>query len=286
MGVACSGVWLDGWDEPVLSAVALFCPALYVVAAGTVLLRYPAPRLPSARERAFVVVLFGWLLAIYLGTALTPGMESPGDLGQRPYRPPPLLPPDAAVFIRTADWLGALLLGTAFVLLLVRRARRARGLDRSELVPVLIGAVATGVSMLSYRVGKVLAESDESVTALRLVHAIVLLAVPVAFAGAALRRRLERGAVADVVAGLSGAAPSRRSVTGSGGRCATPRWRSCTGCPRTPPTSTRRGVGSIHPASTTPAAWSCRSWPATAAAWRWCWPIRRCGGTAGWWRRR
>ncbi|MFD2090809.1 sensor histidine kinase [Blastococcus deserti] len=205
-GVAWSGVWLDGWDQPVLSTVALFCPAVYVVTAGTVLLRYPAARLPSARERAFVVVLCGWLLAIYLGTALTPGMESLGTLGQRPYRPPPLFPPEAAGVIRTADWLGAVLLGATFVLLLVRKARRARGLDRGELVPVLIGAVATGVSMLSYRVGKVLAESDESVTALRLVHAIVLLAVPVAFAGAALRRRLERGAVADVVAGLSGAA--------------------------------------------------------------------------------
>ena len=205
-GVAWSGVWLDGWNEPVLSMVALFCPSLYVVAAGTVLLRYPAPRLPSARERVFVAVLFGWLLVIYLASALTPGMGSVGNLGQRPYRPPPLLPAEAAAFIRTADWVGAVLLVAAFVALLVAKARRARGLDRGELVPVLIGAVATGISMLSYRVGRVLAETDESVTALRLVHAISLLAVPVAFAGAALRRRLERGAVADVVAGLSGAA--------------------------------------------------------------------------------
>ena len=205
-GVAWSGVWLDGWNEPVLSMVALFCPSLYVVAAGTVLLRYPAPRLPSARERVFVAVLFGWLLVIYLASALTPGMGSLGNLGQRPYRPPPLLPAEAATFIRTADWVGAVLLVAAFVALLVAKARRARGLDRGELVPVLIGAVATGISMLSYRVGRVLAETDESVTALRLVHAISLLAVPVAFAGAALRRRLERGAVADVVAGLSGAA--------------------------------------------------------------------------------
>ena len=205
-GVAWSGVWLDGWNEPVLSMVALFCPSLYVVAAATVLLRYPAPRLPSARERVFVAVLFGWLLVIYLAAALTPGMGSLGNLGQRPYRPPPLLPPEAAALIRTADWMGAVLLVAAFVALLVRKARRARGLDRGELVPVLIGAVATGVSMLSYRVGRLLAETDESVTTLRLVQAISLLAVPVAFAGAALRRRLERGAVADVVAGLSGAA--------------------------------------------------------------------------------
>jgi signal transduction histidine kinase len=205
-GVAWSGVWLDGWDVPVLSMVALFCPAIYVVTAGLVLLRYPAPRLATARERAFIVVLFVWLLAIYLASALTAGMGSLGNLGQRPYRPEPLFPAEAAAFVRTADWVGAVVLGTVFVGLLVVKARRTRGLDRGELVPVLIGAVATGISMLSYRVGKVLAESDESVTALRLVHAIALLAVPVAFAGAALRRRLERGAVADVVAGLSGAA--------------------------------------------------------------------------------
>jgi signal transduction histidine kinase len=205
-GVAWSGVWLDGWDVPALSVVALFCPAVYVVCTGTVLLRYPDARLRSTRERVFVVVLGLWLLTIYLGSALTAGVEAFGNLGQRPYRPPPVFPAELAGLLRTVDWTGALLLGTTFVVLLVAKARRARGLDRGELVPVLIGAVATGISMLSYRVGKVLAETDESVTTLRLVHAVALLAVPVAFAGAALRRRLERGAVADVVVGLSGAA--------------------------------------------------------------------------------
>jgi signal transduction histidine kinase len=205
-GVAWSGVWLDAWDSPVLSIVALFCPPLYAVAGATVLLRYPAARLPSAVHRVFVVALFAWLQSVYLGTALTSGMEVLGSLGQRPYRPPPVFPPEAAIVVRTIDTAGALLLGTAFVVLLVLKVRRARGLDRGELVPVVIGAVAAGVALFSYRVGKLLVDTDESVTALRLVHAIALLGVPVAFGAAALRRRLERGAVADVVVGLSGAA--------------------------------------------------------------------------------
>jgi signal transduction histidine kinase len=204
-GLAWSGVWLDGWDDPVLSMIALFCPAPYVTAAGIVLLRYPGSRL-LPRERVFIVVVGVWLTAIYLSSAFTPGMADVGHLGQEPYRPPPLLPAEAATVIRTADWVGAVVLVAVFVWLLTLKARRARGLDRGELVPVLVGAVATGISMLSYRVAKMLADSDEVLTELRLLHAVSLLAVPVAFAGAALRRRLERGAVADVVVGLSGAA--------------------------------------------------------------------------------
>jgi signal transduction histidine kinase len=205
-GVAWSGVWLDAWDNPVLSVVALFCPPLYAVAGATVLLRYPAARLPSALQRVFVVVLYVWLQSVYLAIALTSGTQVLGSLGQQPYRPPPVLPPEAADVVRVIDTVGAVLLGTAFVVLLVRRVGRARGLDRGELVPVVIGAVAAGIALFSYRVGKAMADSDEAVTALRLVHAVALLAVPVAFAAAALRRRLERGAVADVVVGLSGAA--------------------------------------------------------------------------------
>ena len=205
-GVAWSGVWLDAWNNPVLSVIALFCPTLYAVAGATVLLRYPAGRLPSTTHRVFVVALLGWLLTVYLGSALVSGTEVLGSLGQAPYRPPPLFPPEAAGVLRVIDTAGAVLLGTAFVVLLVRKVRGARGLDRGELVPVVIGAVAAGVALFSYRVGKVFADSDEAVTALRLVHAVALLAVPVAFGAAALRRGLERGAVADVVVGLSGAA--------------------------------------------------------------------------------
>lgn len=203
-GIAWSGVWLDGWGDPVLSMVALFCPAPYVTAAGVVLLRYPGSRL-LPRERAFLAVVGVWLTAIYLGSAFTPGMADVGYLGEEPYRPAPLLPASAAELIRTADALGALLLASVFIVLLAAKSRRVRGLDRGELVPVYVGAVATGVSMLLYRIGKVLTESEDVLTDLRLLHALSLLAVPVAFAGAALRRRLERGAVADVVVGLSGA---------------------------------------------------------------------------------
>ena len=203
-GIAWSGVWLDGWDHPVLSMIALFCPAPYVTAAGAVLLRYPGSRL-LPRERAFLVVMGVWLTAIYLSSAFTPGMADVGHLGQEPYRPSPLLPASAAELIRTADVVGSLLLAAVFIALLAQKARRVRSLDRGELVPVFVGAVATGVSNLVYRIGKMLTESDAVLTELRLLHALSLLAVPVAFAGAALRRRLERGAVADIVVGLSGA---------------------------------------------------------------------------------
>ena len=204
-GIAWSGVWLDGWDDPVLSMIALFCPAPYVAAAGAVLLRYPGSRLRTS-ERIFILVVGVWLTAIYLASAFTPGMADVGHLGEQPYRPTPLFPADAASVITTADWVGSVVLAVVFVVLLTLKARRARGLDRGELVPVYVGAVATGASMLLYRVGKMLAESADQLTELRLLHALSLLAVPVAFAGAALRRRLERGAVADVVVGLSGAA--------------------------------------------------------------------------------
>jgi signal transduction histidine kinase len=204
-GIAWSGVWLDGWDVPVLSMIALFCPAPYVTAAGAVLLRYPGSRL-LPRERVFIAVVGLWLTAIYLASAFTPGMADVGHLGEEPYRPPPLLPEAAAPLIRAADATGSLLLAAVFIVLLAAKARRVRSLDRGELVPVVVGAVATGVSMLLYRIGKMLADSGEVLTDLRLLHALSLLAVPVAFAGAALRRRLERGAVADVVVGLSGAA--------------------------------------------------------------------------------
>ncbi|MCV2491158.1 sensor histidine kinase [Geodermatophilus sp. YIM 151500] len=206
-GVAWSGVWLDAWQSPLLSVVALVCPALYVTAGATVLLRYPAARLPGAAQRAFVVTLFVWLQAVFVGSALTGGVEALGALGGRPWRPAPVLGPESAAVLATVDRVGAVLLGTAFVVLLARKVRRARGLDRGELVPVVVGAVAAGVALGSFRIGRALAGSEESVTALRLVHAVALLAIPLAFAAAALRRRLERGAVADVVVGLSGVAP-------------------------------------------------------------------------------
>jgi hypothetical protein len=119
-GIAWAGVWLDGWDDPVLSMIALFCPAPYVTAAGAVLLRYPGSRLRPA-ERVFIVVVGVWLTAIYLASAFTPGMAGVGHLGREPYRPAPLLPADAASVITTADWVGSVVLAVVFVVLAVRR---------------------------------------------------------------------------------------------------------------------------------------------------------------------
>jgi signal transduction histidine kinase len=81
----------------------------------------------------------------------------------------------------------------------VRRYAGSRGLARRELRPVLVSTGAVAVVYVALQAVALVTGSDDPGRSLNLLSSLVVLTIPVAFAAAALRRRLDRSAVADLV---------------------------------------------------------------------------------------
>jgi signal transduction histidine kinase len=105
--------------------------------------------------------------------------------------------------VATLDHAGGPVLSAALCVLLALRLHRARGLGRRELMPVLVAAGAVAVSIAALNLA-LLTGAAWLWPLLLEVNAFTMLAVPVAFGVAALRRRLDRAVVADVVLALAG----------------------------------------------------------------------------------
>jgi signal transduction histidine kinase len=87
--------------------------------------------------------------------------------------------------------------------LVVRRFRRAGGLERRELVPVLVSGAALAINIIVTEGVAIAGRQNDVGDALAILYAVLGLTIPLAFVAAALRRSLDRAAVADVVIGVS-----------------------------------------------------------------------------------
>lgn len=203
-GVAWAGTELEYWGSPSLKLWGwlLFSP-MFNVAAATVLLRYPESRLPHRYQRVFMVIMLGWIEMHGLAIAATEGIQSPGS-------EPVLLfggvaSGQAGALVLAVAMVGVVVLPLAFAGMLGVRIIQAKGLHRRTLTPILVAAVAVGVEMAARRAVAVTGLSGERVITvpLRLIEALAMIAIPGGFLVAALRRRLARAAVADLVLSLA-----------------------------------------------------------------------------------
>lgn len=162
------------------------------------LVRYPAARITDRLNRRIVAVVLVAVLAPFWLSGLL--WDPFADGWQRTFWWPTVL---AANGVAHQLWnvyaVAGLLAAVIVAVLSVRRYRHSHGLDRRELVPVVVSAGAVALAYGVLQVVAVVTLSEDSSPVLNLTTRLVVLAVPVAFAAAELRRRLDRAAVADLV---------------------------------------------------------------------------------------
>jgi hypothetical protein len=172
---------------------------------GAVLLRYPQPRLQCRAEKIYVTTAVGWVIGgrLVLGAAANPAWisqpASPLWLALDHHR-------EAFMVADKAYYLGALVLMVAFFVLVVRRLRQARTVDRRTLTPVVVASIAVGITVTIDVAASLMPGSEPARDQIYTIEALMMLLVPGAFLVAAIRRRLSRAAVADLVLGLTGPA--------------------------------------------------------------------------------
>ena len=173
-----------------------------------VLLRYPQPRLQCRTEKTFIAVAAGWVIC---GQLLSWVVSRPAwqswlyllaDSGW------PSLDPSREAYI-VVNWvysLGALILTAAFSVLVIGRLRRARTVDRRILTPVVAASMGFSVTVGIIVVASLAGVPTATLNQVLTIQAVMMLLVPGAFLVAAIRGRLARAAVADLVLGLTGPA--------------------------------------------------------------------------------
>jgi signal transduction histidine kinase len=163
-----------------------------------ILLRYPATRIGDRLVRRVVGVGAAAVLVPYYVAGL---LWDPFAAGWRGtfWWPTVMRVNDLAYDITSGYNVAAVLLSAAVVALAVRRYVSSRGLARRELRPVLVSAGAVAVAYVVTQTVNLVLRSGDPGPALNVASNLVVLTVPVAFAVTALRRRLDRSAVADLV---------------------------------------------------------------------------------------
>jgi signal transduction histidine kinase len=198
-GVAWILGGLSTRDLGPLPLLGWMCSPLFTVFGAVLVLRYPDRRLALRRERVFVGVTFGWLIASYAAIVATSepnrwGYGYDADVWW------PTIIDDARVGagVEWVSFAGMACLAVVFVWLAAARVRRLRAVDRQAVPPVVVAGGAVGVAA-SIHVIVALLPQPPFLLETAILEALAMLAVPAAFLVAAVRRRLACGAVADLV---------------------------------------------------------------------------------------
>jgi signal transduction histidine kinase len=182
--------------------VTWFCSPLVFPFTATVLLRYPEPRLHRRIEKTFITVVVGWLVGLHLfwGAVSKPAwLGYPADSWW-----PTLYPYGGASTAAGAVYdLGSLVLIAAFFVLVVRRLRRTRTVDRRTLTPVVVASIALGAVVTIDVAARLVPVSSAVMDRIFTIEAVMMLLIPGAFLVATIRGRLARAAVADLVLSLA-----------------------------------------------------------------------------------
>jgi signal transduction histidine kinase len=197
-GLLWAAGWSEEWGGGVLPLTAELCSPLALLAGAWAVLRYPDPELMDLPDRLFLVVLALWEVGGQLGYDLT---------GR----------PEWSSYPRDSWWLtihadhglhdtvgtvanaGAVPLAVVFLFLWVRRSRRVRGLDRRLLAPITVSALLAAVVSAAVPVAQLAGLPERLLYSAYAVETGSLVAVPVAFLIAVVRRQLNNTAVLDLV---------------------------------------------------------------------------------------
>jgi signal transduction histidine kinase len=205
--------WSYTWPDTPLTFLGVWWGQLFAVSVAAILLRYPSNRFVRTYERRFLISVAGWIVIGKLAYIVTAKPEwigastVHGDVWLTTSTWWPTWYPDRnlseALF--AVNVVGLLLATFAFVALFTRRFLHESTILRSELLPAFVGSlllvavVATHLaSLLAYRQPGLATEVRFEVA-----EGVLVMMIPVLFIVAALRNRLARAAVADLVLRLA-----------------------------------------------------------------------------------
>jgi signal transduction histidine kinase len=200
-------LWPLGWTNPAWGGpwplIAILISPLALVLIAWSIYRYPDPRQVGPRERAFLAALTLWILIGRSAVVLT---SYPSRYAHPDSSWWPTLYADHGLneVLRYASAGGQAVLAVPFLVQWLWRVRRVRGLDRQLMVPVVVAALIAGTTSAATPVAKVAGLPEPVLDVVLAIQATLLLSVPVAFALAALRRRLTSIVIADMVEQLRG----------------------------------------------------------------------------------
>jgi signal transduction histidine kinase len=202
--------WPANWEIGPLPLLSFLFGYLWFVFGGLALLRYPEPTLSRSFERAYILILAGWICLAKLLLAVVSLPEWAG-YNRRAWWPSLL--PNRSMFTdgTTAANFGLVALAIVMVVLLFLKVRRAAQIDRIDAVPVVVAAYLVCICGGVYLMARLMAFPDALIDTLRAVIGIAALFTPLAFLTTALRRQLARSSVADLILRLA-ASPSLDGV--------------------------------------------------------------------------
>ncbi len=200
-GVAYAGMGLSLWGSGPFPLIGVLCRPVSFTAMATVLVRYPADRLASSRQRLLAGALLVWTELLYVSAALAPD-AGPLGYSARGWWPDPVLDAEMARLVQQIGFSGICVVAVAGVFVIRRNLASTSGIDRSEAVPVAVAAVAAALFLFGSRLLYLLVDGERAAVLVPPLQSLVLLVVPVALTVAVVRRRLAAVAVADVVEGV------------------------------------------------------------------------------------
>lgn len=177
------GLLATPWDEAFMIAI---------------LLLYPRTRITDRINRIYLSVVIGWAAVLQPLAAVTWDPAWGGYTGAA-WWPTALAVRALHPSVVHVYWYGAAALIVVGCALLARRIVIARGLDRRELRPVVVAGAAVAATILIEVAVRIVGEPGNVPGSVWIAEEVALLCVPAAFLASALRQRLNRAAVADLV---------------------------------------------------------------------------------------
>lgn len=189
--------FVDAWTGGPWAAYAVVFGAADRVCGAWALLRYPRLRLTTT-QRIYLAVLVGWMLVGRTGIVVTSTAQSNGYPASSWW---PTLIRDLPLsnVIDIVLNCGEGILGIILLVLLIRRLRVTKGLDRIVIAPIIGAGVAAVIAASATAVAQLFTNISMGPTDAYVVEGFVDLAVPLAFLVAVIQRAL----LARNLAGLS-----------------------------------------------------------------------------------
>jgi signal transduction histidine kinase len=176
--------------DPLVRAIVDVASILSWFLLGWVLLRYPERRLARSYERVVLAVGAASLIGCQTLGTLT------ADPPERTQEPVWLLIDVLNQLAQPAFWFGAAVVYAAFIVLMILRFRRTRGLDRATYRPTYVAGAALAVAGMAAGLAELISRPWYPLLALQW---IALLIIPILLLYGLTRRRLARSRVADLV---------------------------------------------------------------------------------------
>ena len=204
--------WPPEWQVGPVGLISYVFGYLWFVLGVLALLRYPEPELARWWDRAYVALLAFWVVVpkVFLAFLAQPEWVGEGFHVDSWW---PSLFPDEMLFDRWSQLVNIGLVAVAVPVLipLLLKIRRSRSIDRIEAVPGMAAAGTVMICGSAYLLAKFSSFPQETVDILRAMIGVAALFTPIAFLSSALRRRLARASLADLIVRLVDS-PSPRAV--------------------------------------------------------------------------